>query len=425
MATWAPRFGARVNLRARACATAAALISALLVTAGQATAQPVAAPLGPVELAPLATPPIARVRPIAVFGDDSRAPLTRPRARLASSIGLLFNNDAKTVCTAFCVGARTIATASHCLFGSGGRRRARLSEFRFSLKTAARQPETRLAGHASGTVAQHVISGAEGLRLAPPIDASEDWALARLEQPICRQGVLPIALRTPAEIETSARARDLTHVSYHRDFASWTLAEARDCYDREALDETSRAAIAQDFATPENLFLHHCDTGGASSGSPLLLEIAGVPHVVAINVGTYVQTRLMMRAGQVVHRFKADAIANTAVTTRTFAAALESFQAARIIATLSEMRQLQRRLSELGLYRGDIDGLYGPQTRRAIMAFERARGAAPTGLASRELMANIRNDDAAVRSSVTPELSAIEIRSNRPSGDHLGLRARE
>jgi len=39
-----------------------------------------------------------------------------------------------------------------------------------------------------------------------------------------------------------------------------------------------------------------------------------------------------------------------------------------------ETRELQRRLSRAGYYHGAIDGIMGPQTRRAIQAYERDHG---------------------------------------------------
>jgi peptidoglycan hydrolase-like protein with peptidoglycan-binding domain len=39
-----------------------------------------------------------------------------------------------------------------------------------------------------------------------------------------------------------------------------------------------------------------------------------------------------------------------------------------------ETRELQRRLARAGYYHGAIDGILGPQTRRAIAAYERDHG---------------------------------------------------
>ncbi len=41
--------------------------------------------------------------------------------------------------------------------------------------------------------------------------------------------------------------------------------------------------------------------------------------------------------------------------------------------------RVQNRLQELGLYQGDIDGLWGPQTSQAVAEFQRSHGLAATG----------------------------------------------
>src|SRR6266566_2097054 len=45
----------------------------------------------------------------------------------------------------------------------------------------------------------------------------------------------------------------------------------------------------------------------------------------------------------------------------------------------SRVAELQRRLARAGYYRGSIDGVLGPQTRRAIRAYEQDHGNADAG----------------------------------------------
>ena len=47
--------------------------------------------------------------------------------------------------------------------------------------------------------------------------------------------------------------------------------------------------------------------------------------------------------------------------------------------TQSKVAELQRRLSRAGYYRGSVDGILGPQTRRAIRAYESDHGYADAG----------------------------------------------
>jgi peptidoglycan hydrolase-like protein with peptidoglycan-binding domain len=49
------------------------------------------------------------------------------------------------------------------------------------------------------------------------------------------------------------------------------------------------------------------------------------------------------------------------------------------------VRDTQEGLKLLGHYGGEVDGLYGPKTKEAIMRFERAAGLEPTGLVSAAL----------------------------------------
>jgi peptidoglycan hydrolase-like protein with peptidoglycan-binding domain len=54
-----------------------------------------------------------------------------------------------------------------------------------------------------------------------------------------------------------------------------------------------------------------------------------------------------------------------------------------------EVLALQRRLIDLGVYKGKLDGLYGPRTAAAIRKFEEGHGLEPTGMLTREVLAAI------------------------------------
>ena len=51
--------------------------------------------------------------------------------------------------------------------------------------------------------------------------------------------------------------------------------------------------------------------------------------------------------------------------------------------------EVQRRLAHAGYYHGAIDGIMGPQTRRAIRAYERDRNMPAYGVIDRQLLATI------------------------------------
>jgi len=325
-------------------------------------------------------------QPVAVFGADDRVPLPAKYKDLQEKMGLLFNPRSRMVCTAFCVAPDIVATAGHCLFRVAGERPPRIADFWFARNYDTVRDYARIAGHATGTTAQHVISGAATLNMRPPIDATKDWALVRLARATCSKGVLPVRPMSTEQIMGAAAAKRVFQVSYHRDFTPWKLAYAKPCAIMRSFEGADWKTIAQDFADPDALLLHTCDTGGASSGSPLLLETAQGPEVVGINVGTYVQSNVEMTDGQVTRRFKAETVANTGVSAAAFAAKLEAFRRAAILSTTAQIRDLQTALKQRQLYDGAIDGAYGPALRIAIEAYEKAQGLAVTGLATQALL---------------------------------------
>jgi protease YdgD len=335
---------------------------------------------------PIPVSPPGRDRLAAIFGADHRVPLPVRFKAVEDKIGLLFGLRAHTVCTAFCVDKDIIATAGHCLHRTAGERPPQLGDFWFGRDYDTVRDFARIAGYASGAAAQHVMSGAMSLSIRPPIDAAKDWALVRLTRPVCSKGGLPLSVLSIDDIIKEAEARRVFHVSYHRDFTPWKLAYSRACGVARNFAGADWGAIARDFAEPAALILHTCATGGASSGSPLLLETPTGPVVIGINIGTYVQSKVVMQAGQVTQRLKADTIANTAVSSEVFAGKLETFRQATILGSSAQIRELQTRLAQRGLYAGKVNGVYDTALRTAIEAQERAAGLPVTGLATAALL---------------------------------------
>jgi len=246
----------------------------------------------------------------------------------------------------------------------------------------------RFAGVTARASAQQIVAGAIGISTKPPIEASKDWALVKLQGPACKGKVLAVAALSAAEVESEAAAGRLFQAAFHRDWGKWTLAYSQPCHAGQRGDGVlDQARINErDFADPANLLLHSCDTGGASSGSPLLIETSGRPQVVAINVGTFVQARVMIQEGVVVKRAPAAPVANTAVSARAFAAVLEPFRGAQIITSPADLRTIQRKLSEAGLLNGAATGRFDPRTRTSIEAYEAQTGMARLGLPTKALL---------------------------------------
>jgi protease YdgD len=226
------------------------------------------------------------------------------------------------------------------------------------------------------------MSGAFHLNVRPPIDATKDWALVRLSRPACSKGGLTVKALPLDEVVRESDAARVFQIAYHRDFTPWKPALARPCRVSKSFDTADWATIGRDFAEPEALILHTCDTGGASSGSPMLLETAAGPVVIGINVGTYVQSKVLMQEGKVAKRLKADTVANTGVSSLAFAGKLEAFRSAPILERREQVRELQNLLKGRGLFAGKLDGAYGEALRGAIEAYERVEGLPVTGLAT-------------------------------------------
>lgn len=330
------------------------------------------------------------VLPVAIFGQDDRVSLPARLASIASRMGVLFNNPARTVCSAFCVAPAMIATAAHCVSVTSPQgARLRAADFLFARAYDRERDYARIEGFSIGSAAQHIYTGEFRLNVRPPIDAARDWALVRLARPLCAQGGLSVQSASSEDILATAKAGRLFSVSYHRDLPSWTPTHAGPCHAARDFGTTMWQAIAPDFESPDEIILHTCDTGGASSGSPLLAETPKGPVVVAMNVGTYVQSRVITQQGKAASRQQTETIANTAVNARVFAEQIAVFESATILRAGNPIRQLQEHLAALGFYGGRADGDYGPVLKAAVVAYEKARGLPVTGLATAPLLSRL------------------------------------
>jgi len=324
--------------------------------------------------------------PVAVFGSDDRTSVPPQYRHVQERLGLLYNDKSRTVCSAFCVGEAVIATAAHCLFKTTREQPPRLADFYFARNGLGARDQTWIAGASTSAAAQNVLAGSSRLSVDPPINAGSDWALVRLSKPICARSVFPVRSLKADDIAREARARRIFQISYHRDYPGWRPAYSRNCEVHRSFPSADWNTIQRDFADTGNLVLHTCDTGGASSGSPILLDAPGGPFVVGINVGTYVQSKFLVQQEQMGQSIASDAVANTAVAASAFADRIASFRDAAIITSNLLLRDLQMLLRERGYYEGQVDGAYGPLLRGAIEAYERQAGMPVTGLATESLL---------------------------------------
>src|SRR5262249_10910189 len=156
--------------------------------------------------------------------------------------------------------------------------------------------------------------------------------------------VLPVSRKPEDELIKLSAAQRVYQVSYHRDFGNWELAYGAPCAIRRSFAGADWKAISKDFVEAGHVILHTCDTGGASSGSPMLIDGPAGPEVVGIHVGTYLQSKVLTQGGEVVHRYKSETVANTAVGVSAFRPALDALMRVDILATRSDIAELQRLL---------------------------------------------------------------------------------
>jgi V8-like Glu-specific endopeptidase len=370
---WIDRNGLPRRRLQRACAVLVLLVAYSGVASAQSTVDP------------------SGFMPVAIFGPDDRVPVPPRYQNLQNSVGVLFNLRAKTVCTAFCVGDAIITTAGHCIYRPDAAARdklapPRLADFWFARGYDATRDYARIAGYAGGAAAQNVLAGSQKLNLTPPIDATSDWALIRLARPVCAKHTLPVEPLTMPEVQVRAEEKKVFQIAYHRDFTQWRPAYSKPCEVKRSFNGADWPTIARDFSNADQLLLHTCDTGGASSGSPLFVDTQTGPKVIGINVGTYVQSRVLTQNGQTIQRLKPETIANTGVAAAAFADKLEAFKTATILTTTTQLRELQVRLLLRQLYSGPTDGTYGPALKSSIETFERQTKRPITGLATAELL---------------------------------------
>jgi protease YdgD len=350
-----------------------------------------------------AIPPLKAPNPlvhmVSVFAGDQRVPLPQSLREAGSKLGVLYDSRSHSVCTAFCVAPDVVATAAHCLYRTSGESPLRLSDFAFRLHGS--EAPARIAGADAGTAELNVTSGSTRLNVRPPIDATRDWALVRLAQPACKGGAFKLSRRPVAEVMTLADQGHVFNIAYHRDLPKWQPMLNTGCAVRRTFEDADWQTIERDFAEPEQLLLHTCDTGAASSGSPLLVDGADGPEVVGINVGTYVQSKVIMLNGEVLHRFRSDDVANTGVNSLAFASTLDAFLSADTLASRRDVRRLQDELAAKGLYKGPRDGRFSPTLKAAIETFERAAHMTVSGLATRPLLQALSGESAVVTGKIS------------------------
>ncbi len=252
--------------------------------------------------------------PAAVFGSDDRRPLSKAETAIADKIGTLTSTETGAYCTAFCVAPDVIATASHCLFGTAATAAPKLKALTFKLASAAaKSAATPIAGHTNASQLRNVISGTKHLTVMPPIGAAQDWAVVKLASAACTSGGIKLSSKPEIEIRDAAARDEIYQIAVHADMADKALRRGGPCAVSTSFPGADDATIARDFANPNAILFHDCDTAGGSSGSPLLIDTPSGPEVAGINVGTYVLSRAVTTAEDNQSASVSEPIANTAI----------------------------------------------------------------------------------------------------------------
>jgi hypothetical protein len=330
---------------------------------------------GPVRLAP--GPLFERT---AIFGVDDRREVPEQYSALEGKIGMIYEPVTQTLCTGFCVSPGIVATAAHCLFQSKNNRLPDLGALNFRLDYGKITLSSGIAGARTGAAKHYVAAGTTNFSQEPPLSAPKDWALAKLDRPICRFGFLDVESQSAPDLMTAAGDGRVFQIAYHWDWRHWQLAYGGPCAISRDYNQIRWRFISQHFANPQDLILHDCDTGGASSGSPLLIKTPKGVAAVGINVGTYTRTRIMLRYGRVVKRLKPDVIANTGVMGAAFAHVISELDKSPIVERREDIKKMQTALHARGLFSAVTDGDYGRATRTAIRVFEQSNNMPVTGL---------------------------------------------
>ncbi len=334
-----------------------------------------------------------------VFGPDQRVPLPETMHQTGTRLGVFFDSRSQSVCTAFCVASDVVMTAAHCLYRTSGEQPLRLTDLSFKLHGTTQS--VKIAGAGEGVPEANVTSGSARLSVRPPIDATHDWALVRLAQPACKAGTLRISAKPVDEVMKLAEKGRVFNIAYHRDLPKWQPMLGTGCNVKRNFTDADWPTIKRDFSDPDQLLLHTCDTGAASSGSPLLVDGADGPEVVGINVGTYVQSKVIMLNGEVLHRFKSDDVANTGVNAQAFAPRLAAFLVAETLTSRQEIRKLQDALAAHALYEGPRDGRFGAALQVAIERYQHAAHMQVTGFATLNLLQSLSGESQIITGKIT------------------------
>ena len=78
-----------------------------------------------------------------------------------------------------------------------------------------------------------------------------------------------------------------------------------------------------------------------------------------------------------------------------------------MVNTKSALKEIQSGLKRLNLYRGNLDGVFGPATWKALRKFERRQNTIPLGLPTTELLKELRKVTAGIQEPLPLQASNL------------------
>ena len=308
----------------------------------------------------------------AVIGDDSRRMVPARFGTVSLGVGAVITQGAKDGCSAFCVGDRVAATAAHCLIGKDLNRTA----FVFP-KRGENALGSAVAGFETGTAASHVIKGLTALRTTPPINVGSDWALMRLEHPICRGRAFPLMDISEFQAFPASTRSGSFLLASHADYRRGDISYSGPC--RVGIPDKTTADA---FGRSETVMLHDCDAGTGASGGPMLVNGPRGVAVIGLNNGTY----LAKDRGQA-----ARVQFNTGAWATDFRPLVSRLGSVQILMKEADLEQLRRLLIASGADGLPRTGGFDDEMRQAISTYQMRHRLLPTGLPERALLERLRS----------------------------------
>ncbi len=314
------------------------------------------------------------ITPAAIVGKDQRVTrIPKIYRKSADAVGALWTG--KALCSAACVADDVVVTSAHCLVNRRGRIDDSIEGFVFVWRSAGRTSRAQVYGSNTSRQKRNVLLGG-GYRGHAE---HRDWAAVKLSRPAC-------AGRTLAYRRARKKNKKLKifNIAFHED-SKGRLLYSGPCSSRRRIGGRHAKRFTRTLAHRSSVLLHTCDTRQGSSGSPILASWGGgKPYLLAVNQGTVVwsvrQGRKRVGSGRI----------NIAVRASSFADRLDRFIKETPLTGDMSVLAVQEYLARAGHYRGALDGLIGPQTRKAIRNAERSLKIKRLGIATVELLEQLR-----------------------------------